>query len=58
MDELEELLIDMWSNYKPYNRAANDTWRSYIIGNSEAVLLETDENCITICNGTNGIYMQ
>lgn len=58
MDEREVLLTDIWQNWKPYNRASNDKWRSYIIGNSEANLLETDEDCVTLVNSNSGLYVQ
>jgi hypothetical protein len=58
MDECEVLLTDIWQNWKPYNRASNDKWRSYIIGNSEADLLGTDEDCVTLVNSNSGLYVQ
>jgi hypothetical protein len=57
MDEREELLTDIWNTWKPYNRAENDKWRSYIIGSMEADLLDTEEDCVTIVQGNNGIYV-
>jgi hypothetical protein len=56
MDEREELMQQMWETWKPYNRADNDKWRSYIVGQHEADLLETQEHCVTIVKAESGFY--
>jgi len=58
MDERDELLQQMWQQWKPYNKASNDKWRSYIIGKAEANLLDTDENCVTLVNSNSGLYVE
>ena len=58
MDEREELLKDMWENWKPYNRANNDKWRSYVVNTQEADVLETESDCVTIVNGEQGLYVE
>jgi hypothetical protein len=58
MDERDELLNDMWKNWKPYNKADNDKWRSYVVSQNEASLLETEADCITIVQGADGLYVQ
>jgi hypothetical protein len=56
MDEREQLLLDIWTSYKPYNRAADDKWRSYVVSSIEADTLEAEDTCVTIFNGVNGLY--
>lgn len=59
MDEQEQLLEEMWTKWKPYNRAEDDRWRSYIVSSNEATLLETEADCVTICKSAEGtIYLQ
>lgn len=55
---MDEFLKEIWDNWKPYNRAENDKWRSYVINRSEAALLESDSDCITLVNSEQGIYIQ
>ena len=56
-EERDEILKDMWENWHPYNVAENGHWRSYIVSQNEASLLETEADCITIVNGVNGLYI-
>ena len=58
MDESDELLKEIWDHWKPYNRAKNDKWRSYVVSQAEATLLDSDSDCITLANSENGIYLQ
>lgn len=54
MDERDELMLEMWSKWKPYNRADNDKWRSYVVSQNEAALLETEADCVTIVKSEQG----
>lgn len=58
MDERETFLQEMWNHWKPYNRADNDKWRSYIVSQNEASLLDTEADCITLVKSDEGIYIQ
>jgi hypothetical protein len=58
MDERDELLKDIWENWKPYNKADNGKWRSYVVSQNEASLLETEADCVTIVQGERGLYVQ
>lgn len=58
MDERDEFLKEIWEHWKPYNRADNDKWRSYVVSQNEAALLESESDCITLVKNDNGIYVQ
>ncbi len=58
MDERDALLQEMWEHWKPYNQATNGRWRSYIVSQNEAALLETEADCVTICQGNDCLYVQ
>lgn len=51
---MDELMLEMWTKWKPYNRADNDKWRSYVISQNEAALLETEADCVTIVKSDQG----
>jgi hypothetical protein len=57
MDEKEEFLSEMWKHWEPYNEGGNGKWKSYILSNSAKDVLETDEECVTVCKGENGLYL-
>ena len=54
----DELLLEIWTKYKPYNRASNDKWRSYVVNSIEADTLEVESTCVTIVNGNTGLYCE
>lgn len=55
MDEAA-LLHDLWHNQTPYNRAADDKWRSYIVDSIMASFLGLESDCVTVVNGQHGLY--
>lgn len=57
MDEREELLQQMWDTWKPYNTGAGGKWRSYVVSQNEATLLETEADCVTVVKGESGLYV-
>ena len=58
MDDKEILLKEMWHKWKPYNQGDGNRWRSYIVSQNEAALLETEADCVTIVQGPDGLYSQ
>ena len=57
MDDKDELMRQMWENWKPYNQGGGGKWRSYVISGHEATLLETEADCVTIVDSPNGLYV-
>lgn len=58
MDEKEELLQQMWNEWKPYNTATTGKWRQYVVSSNEATLLETEADCVMLVKAEDGsIYV-
>lgn len=58
VDDKETFMELMWHTFKPYNQADDGKWKSYIVSPSEASLLETEADCVTLVKSEQGIYIQ
>jgi len=57
MDDKEKLMAEMWKHWEPYNEGGNGKWKSYILPTAAKDTLETEENCVTLVNSDNGLYV-